>query len=79
MKLTVLSLKGVEFEGDVLGFNTKTLSGEITVLDHHRPLITILKKGPAWIIKEGGDRVRLDIKSGFLEMSQDNELNVLID
>lgn len=78
MKISVLSLQGVEFEGEAAGFNVKTTSGEITVLGHHRPLVTILTKGTASIIKEDGSRIALEIKSGFLEMSPENELNVLI-
>ena len=78
MKISVLSLQGVEFEREAAGFNVKTTSGEITVLDHHRPLVTILKSGTASIIKEDGSRTALEIKSGFLEMNSENELSVLI-
>ena len=78
MKLNVISLKGVEFTGDVVGFNVKTTSGEITILDRHRPLITILKNGTAFIMQNDGGRLPMEIKSGFLEMSPDNELNVLV-
>ncbi|MBI3273668.1 MAG: hypothetical protein HYZ69_00845 [Candidatus Colwellbacteria bacterium] len=78
MKLNVISLKGVEFTGDVAGFNVKTTSGEITILEHHRPLITILKNGTAYIMQHDGSGLPVEINSGFLEMSPDNELNVLV-
>ena len=78
MKLNIISLKGIEFTGEVAGFNVKTTSGEITILNHHKPLITILKNGTAYIMQRNGERLPLEINSGFLEMSLNNELNVLV-
>lgn len=78
MKLTVFSLKGIEFSGEVTGFNVKTTSGEITVLDHHRPLMTILSKGTAAILLPGETRKEIPVHGGFLEMSPSNELSVLL-
>ena len=69
---------GVRFEGEASSFNVKTRAGEITVLDHHHPLITILEEGCAVITKQNGDRAEFDIKSGFLEMDPDNTLTVLV-
>ncbi|MDO8574427.1 MAG: hypothetical protein Q7R86_02270 [bacterium] len=79
MELKILSLRGIEYEGKINSLNIGTTSGEITVLDYHRPLITILKKGTA-IIKDVKDkRTELKIDSGFLEVGPDNQVNVLID
>ncbi len=72
------SQSGVRFEGDANSFNAKTRAGEITILDHHRPIITILEKGKAVIVKPDGAREELEIDSGFLEMSSDNDLTVLV-
>lgn len=77
MKLTIYSLKGVEFEGVVSGFNVKTENGEITILNNHRPLITILKKGRAFILYNDNKREEIGLSGGFLEMTKGNELNVL--
>ncbi len=79
MKLLVYSLKGIEFEGEILSFNVKTRSGEITILNHHRPLITLLEKGEAKIGLEDGAKKKLEISSGFLEMDGKNNLSVLTD
>ena len=49
------------FDGDVSSINLRTTSGEITVLDNHRPLITELTKGAAVIIKNNGDKLNFDI------------------
>ena len=79
MKLKVYSLKGIEFEGEVLSFNVKTRSGEITVLDKHRPLLTLLEKGRAVIGFDPEGVKELEINSGFLEMDRRNNLSVLMD
>lgn len=77
MKLSIISLKGAEFEGEISSLNLKTTSGEITVLDNHRPLITQLAKGQAVIIKEDGEKFCFDIESGFLEVGERNQVNLL--
>ena len=78
MKLNIISLKGLEFDGEITSLNLKTTSGEITVLNNHRPLITQLNKGSALVIKENGDKLNFDINSGFLEVSDGNQANLLI-
>lgn len=77
MKLNVISLKGLEFDGEVFSLNLKTTSGEITVLDNHRPLITQLVKGQAVAIKEDGGQLSFNIESGFLEISDANRATIL--
>ena len=77
MKLNVISLKGLEFEGEISSLNLKTTSGEITVLDNHRPLITQLAKGEAIVIKENGEKTNFAINSGFLEVSNHNTATIL--
>jgi len=79
MRLTIYSLKGIEFEGEVASFNTKTQNGEITVLDNHRPLITLLEEGTAKIGLSDSGVKNFEIKSGFLEMDDRNNLSVLAD
>ena len=75
----VISLKGIEYEGEITSLNIKTESGEITILDNHRPLITILKKGVAVILGEKNEKKEMEINGGFLEVDSHNRLNVLID
>ncbi len=78
MKLTIYSLKGIEFQDEVEGFNVKTRIGEITVLDDHRPLVTVLSKGKAKIIKRDGSFEFKNINSGFLEVMPKSKVDVLI-
>ena len=78
MKLNIISLGGIKFDGEVTSVNLKTTSGEITVLDNHRPLITQLAKGQVVIIKKDGEKTNFDIESGFLEVGFDNKATVLV-
>lgn len=77
MKLTIISLKKVEYDGEAVSVNLKTTSGEITVLDNHQPLITQLAKGQAVVIKENSEKINFDIGSGFLEVGEGNRATIL--
>ena len=79
MFLKVISLKGIKYEGAASSLNIKTQSGEITILENHRPLITLLKKGIAVITDDKNQKTELEINSGFLEIAPENKINVLID
>ncbi|MFH1769250.1 MAG: F0F1 ATP synthase subunit epsilon [Parcubacteria group bacterium] len=79
MQLNVTSLKGLEYEGDIISLNIKTTAGEITILDNHRPLVTVLEKCAAKITDTNGKVIEVAVNSGFLEVSPDNSVNVLID
>lgn len=78
MYLSVISLKGLEFEGEISSVNLKTTSGEITVLDNHRSLITQLEKGRAVVIKKDGGKLNFDVSSGVLEVGNGNRATILI-
>jgi len=78
MKLQVFNLKGVAYDGEVISLNAKTASGEITVLEHHRPLITILKKGELRIVTKDGSKQTIPADSGFLEVRQGGEASVIV-
>ncbi len=78
MKLSIYSLRGIEFFGEASGVNVKTAMGELTILDHHRPIISILESGPLKILKDGRVAEEKQIRSGFLEMDDKNNLKLLI-
>lgn len=79
MKLFVYSLKRVLFEGEVSSVNCKTIDGEITVLDHHRPLITVLGKGTVRVTDAADKEHYIPVTSGFLEIAPDNRGKLLVD
>lgn len=75
----VITLSGVQFDGEVVSLNVGTTSGEITVLDHHRPLVTALASSRCVLTAEDGSHVEIPIAGGFLEVSADNTVTVLAD
>ncbi len=79
MKLSIFSLKKVLFQGNVESLNCKTVVGEITVLDHHRPLIGVLTEGTMRIKDERAQEHYFPVKSGFFEVRADNSVRALVD
>lgn len=68
MRVSIYSLKRSLYEGDAKSLNCRTAVGEITVLPHHRPLITILEKGTI-TVKTGNEQAYyFPIAGGFLEV-----------
>lgn len=79
MRIGVYSLQKVFYEGDVSSINCQTATGEITILKHHRPLISVLKKGTMKIVDENGKEWYIPISSGFLEVRSGDEAKFLIE
>jgi F-type H+-transporting ATPase subunit epsilon len=79
MKLGVYSLKKVLFQGDAKSVNCNTRSGEITVLDNHEPLISILEKGTMTIVDGEGKKVFIPVSSGFLEVDSGSQAKILVE
>ena len=79
MKLGVYSLRGVLFEGEAREVSCMTLAGEITVLDHHEPLISILAKGVVKVIDADRKEHYIPARSGFLEIDSNNQAKLLIE
>ena len=79
MKLSIYSLKKVLYAGEAESVNCKISSGEITVLDHHRPLLGILKEGIISIIDTQKKEHYFKAKSGFLEVKETNEARMLVE
>ncbi len=85
MKLSVYSLKKILFQGEAQLLNCKTISGEITVLDNHETLITVLAAGTVKIVEKNpsassGLREHFfPINSGFLEVREGNEVRCIVE
>ena len=79
MKLNIYSLKQVLYHGNAAAVNCKTTSGEITVLDHHRPLISMLPKGVVKVTDVNQKEQYIQIASGFLEVRDTNEMRLLVE
>lgn len=79
MKLSVYSLKKILFQGEAEFLNCKTAIGEITVLDNHETFIGALKEGVMKIIDQTRKEHFFEIKSGFLEVKEGNEVRCIIE
>lgn len=79
MHLGIYSLKKILFEGEAVSLNCKTLSGEITVLQNHEPLISVLQKGLMKIIDKDGKISYIRISSGFLEVQGGGEVKAIVE
>ena len=79
MKLGIYSLKNVLFQGEAKSVNLKTRAGEITVLDHHKPLISVIAPGMITVEDEEGTTREISATGGFLEVRDNNEARLLID
>ena len=79
MQLGVYSLEKILYHGDAIEVNCRTKSGEITILDHHEPLISILDKGVVKIIDSDHKEHYVPVVSGFLEVNSRNELKLLVE
>jgi len=79
MKLSVHSLKKTHFEGDITQLTCNTTMGQITVLDHHLPLITMLEEGVMKIIDTTHKDHYVPVKSGFIEVRDKNDVRCIIE
>jgi F0F1-type ATP synthase epsilon subunit len=79
MEISIYSLKNILFQGSAQLLNCKTVMGEITVLDNHETLITVLSAGVIKIVDENKKEQFFPIKSGFLEVKQGNEVRCIIE
>lgn len=79
MTVGVYSLEKILFQGEAREVNCNTKMGEITILNHHEPLISILEKGTMKIIDENGKEYYIPVSSGFLEVNSRNEAKILVE
>ncbi len=79
MKANIVSLEGVTYQDEAISFTVMTTDGEITILNNHRPLLTVLATGIARLKKSSGEQITFAHTGGFLEYDRDNTLTVLID
>lgn len=76
MLVTLATTEGVLYEDTVSSITIPTMDGEITILPHHAPLVSVLKPGEMRVVK---DEVAFHfvIMGGVLEMRSDNTLMIL--
>lgn|SRR3989338_3966716 len=78
MKFKIVTPDGVIYEDEIESVSLPTTIGEITVLPHHIPLISVIKIGEIRIVK-GNHEVGVAVSSGVLEVRETNEVIVIAD
>jgi F0F1-type ATP synthase epsilon subunit len=86
MKLSVYTIKRTVFSGETPRVTVPTVTGEVTILEHHIPFVTILEPGLlryTHMVQEGAGMAEkeevLQITGGFLEVRDNNEVRILAD
>ena len=77
MKLMIHSIEKTIFEGVVKKFTLPTASGEITVLDNHLPLISIVVPGKIYYTDQQNKDGELALGGGILEVKPESEAVIL--
>ena len=78
MKFDIITPERVVFSADVDAVTMMTQSGEITVLPHHIPLVTVLQPGELRY-KQKGEEFAIAVSGGFAEVRADNSIKILAD
>lgn len=79
MKLSIFSLNKILFVGQITSLTCRTLLGEITVLNNHQPLISMLAKGAIKAVDATQKEHFFEVASGFLEVRKNNEARCIIE
>ena len=79
MRVAIHSLKRTLYDGEAKAVNCKTASGEITILDHHRPLISIMTPGVMKVTTPDEKEEYFPIRNGLLEVKQDNQARFIVE
>jgi F-type H+-transporting ATPase subunit epsilon len=79
---TLVALSGTKFDGDAYEITLPTLEGEIGVLEHHMPLVSVATTGVIAVRRDPKDsdtaREFFAISGGVIDVSN-NKLRVLVD
>ena len=77
LKLTISRVDGPIFDGQVISVTAPGLSGEMTILANHSPLISPLKAGTITVKKQDGETEVFEATGGTLEISH-NQATILL-
>ena len=78
MRVVIAKVDEVLFEGEVYSLTVPGAAGEMTILGHHEPLISTLKKGEARVHLAQGDEPKVfSISGGVLEVNSTSATVIL--
>lgn len=70
MRLEIVTAEGSVFSDDVDGVVAPGIGGQLGILPHHAPLMTMLSSGELRV-KQGTEEMLLAVSGGFLEVRPD--------
>ena len=70
LKLKIVSPERIEFDGEVESVLVPGSQGQFEILNDHVPIISTLDKGVVEYGQPKGEKVRIDILGGFVEVQQ---------
>ncbi|OGZ96566.1 MAG: hypothetical protein A3J10_01080 [Candidatus Sungbacteria bacterium RIFCSPLOWO2_02_FULL_54_10] len=77
MNVAIHSIRGTRWQGTAEKLICRTPQGQITVLDHHIPMITRLEGPDLRIVDKNNESVTISLISGFLEVRPDSDARIL--
>lgn len=75
-RLIITSVEGARFNGDAISATIPGATGEMTILAHHEPLISTLKKGTITARTAAGSQ-KFEVERGIVECSN-NTVTILV-
>jgi len=78
LKFKIATPEKIVYENEIKQVSIPTLTGEITILPKHRPLVTIVQAGEMRLVDNNGEQV-MAIAGGFVEVKANGEVTVLAD
>jgi F-type H+-transporting ATPase subunit epsilon len=75
MQVTVISPESSMFDGEADSVVAPAYDGEVGILPHHAPLMTLLGEGTL-VVRQGGASHRFQVRGGFLQVV-DNRVRVV--
>jgi F-type H+-transporting ATPase subunit epsilon len=78
LKLKIVTPEKTIYQNEIFQISVPTTEGEVTILPHHIPLISVLKAGEMRFKDASGDQ-SMAVSGGFLEVRGKNEIVILAD
>ena len=78
LKFKIVTPEKTVYENEISQVSIPTTSGEITVLQNHIPLVSVLASGELKIKDKDGEH-HIAVSGGFLEVKGNNEIIILAD
>jgi len=76
-KLTISTVGETYFDGEAVSATLPGSDGELTILAHHEPFVTTLKKGSINVRLDGGETKSFANENGILEFSGNKAIVLL--